>query len=704
MHFLKSAPPIGGIMFKRILIANRGEIACRIIKTAKSMAIETVAVYSEADRSSLHVKQADFAEFIGPAPVSESYLDIDAIIGAAKKWQADAIHPGYGFLSENPKLAKTCSENGLVFIGPSTSAIEAMGSKSQAKAIMSEANVPLVPGYHGTDNSVEHLLAEAEKIGYPVMLKATQGGGGKGMRVVNSAAEMPLAIDGAQREALSSFGDKQLLIEKCILQPRHVEVQVFADQHGHCVYLSDRDCSIQRRHQKVVEEAPAPGLSDELRKQMGEAAVQAAQAIDYVGAGTVEFLLDSRGQFYFMEMNTRLQVEHPVTELITGVDLVEWQFKVAAGEHLPISQSEITHNGHSIELRIYAEDADNDFMPSTGRIDYLKEPVSDSNVRLACVRVDSGVTQGDTISEYYDPMTSKLIVWGQTRDIALKQLKQALTQYHVRGVTTNIGYLHSIISQPAFADIELDTGFLVKHQQGISAQQNVSDSIWLTLAAVARWNDLISKSDRSTLPAPTTQGFRLSVNNVYRFNLTDANANHQVHLHYSSQEYSSQQSCTKHPEPFTIECGEERHQVTLLENDNPFIVDIDNVRYIFNALSDEHQTTLFYLGQQRTFAHQPSFESPKGKDDELSPTAPLNGVISAVMVNKGDKVAAGDPLLVLEAMKMEYTITAPVAATVDEVFYQHGDQVQHGSILLHLASAPENISEDKEREYAANEG
>ncbi|HAS6452479.1 TPA: acetyl-CoA carboxylase biotin carboxylase subunit [Vibrio parahaemolyticus] len=699
MHFLKSAPPIGGIMFKRILIANRGEIACRIIKTAKSMAIETVAVYSAADRSSLHVKQADFAEFIGPAPASESYLDIDAIIGAAKKWQADAIHPGYGFLSENPKLAKVCSKNGIVFIGPSTSAIEAMGSKSQAKAIMSEANVPLVPGYHGTDNSVDHLLAEAEKIGYPVMLKATQGGGGKGMRMVNSAAEMPLAIDGAQREALSSFGDKQLLIEKCILQPRHVEVQVFADQHGNCVYLSDRDCSIQRRHQKVVEEAPAPGLSDELRKQMGEAAVQAAQAIDYVGAGTVEFLLDSRGQFYFMEMNTRLQVEHPVTELITGVDLVEWQFKVAAGEHLPISQSEITHNGHSIELRIYAEDADNDFMPSTGCIDYLQEPISDNNVRLAYVRVDSGVTQGDTISEYYDPMISKLIVWGQTRDIALKQLKQALTHYHVRGVTTNIGYLHSIISQPAFAEIELDTGFLVTHQQGISEQQNVSDSIWLTLAAVARWNDLTSKSGSSTLPSPTTQGFRLSVDNVYRFNFTDANANHHVRLHHSSQ-----QSCSQHPEPFAIECGEERHQVALLENDNPFIVDIDNVRYTFNALNGDQKTTVFYLGQQRTFAHQPSFESPKGKDDELSPTAPLNGVISAVMVNKGDKVAAGDPLLVLEAMKMEYTITAPVAAIVDEVFYQHGDQVQHGSILLHLISAPDNVCEDKEREYAASEG
>ncbi|MFZ6042312.1 acetyl/propionyl/methylcrotonyl-CoA carboxylase subunit alpha [Vibrio natriegens] len=686
-------------MFKRILIANRGEIACRIIKTAKSMAIETVAVYSEADRNSLHVKHADFAEFIGPAPASESYLDIDAIIGAAKKWQADAIHPGYGFLSENPKLAKACSENGIVFIGPSTSAIEAMGSKSQAKAIMSEANVPLVPGYHGTDNSVEHLLAEAEKIGYPVMLKATQGGGGKGMRVVNSAAEMPLAIDGAQREALSSFGDKQLLIEKCILQPRHVEVQVFADQHGNCVYLSDRDCSIQRRHQKVVEEAPAPGLSDELRKQMGEAAVQAAQAIDYVGAGTVEFLLDNRGQFYFMEMNTRLQVEHPVTELITGVDLVEWQFNVAAGERLPISQNEITHNGHSIELRIYAEDAENDFMPSTGRIDYLKEPVSDNNVRLGCVRVDSGVTQGDAISEYYDPMISKLIVWGQTRDIALKQLKLSLTQYHVRGVTTNIGYLHSIISQPAFADVELDTGFLVQHQQGINEHQNVSDSIWITLAAIARWNDITSTSGDSSLPSPTKQGFRLSVENVYRFNFTDATANHQVRLHHFAKESGFQ-----HPDQFTIQCGDQVHQVCLLEKDGQFIVDIDEVRYIFNALNDEQKTTLFYLGQQRTFAHQPSFESPKGKEDELSPTAPLNGIISAVMVNKGDEVAAGDPLLVLEAMKMEYTITASVAATVDEIFYQHGDQVQHGSILLHLASASENVCVDKEREYATSEG
>lgn len=686
-------------MFKRILIANRGEIACRIIKTAKSMAIETVAVYSEADRNSLHVKHADFAEFIGPAPASASYLDIDATIGAAKKWQADAIHPGYGFLSENPKLAKACSENGIVFIGPSTSAIEAMGSKSQAKAIMSEANVPLVPGYHGTDNSVKHLLAEAEKIGYPVMLKATQGGGGKGMRVVNSASEMPLAIEGAQREALSSFGDKQLLIEKCILQPRHVEVQVFADQHGNCVYLSDRDCSIQRRHQKVVEEAPARGLSDELRKQMGEAAVQAAQAIDYVGAGTVEFLLDSRGQFYFMEMNTRLQVEHPVTELITGVDLVEWQFNVAAGERLPISQNQITHNGHSIELRIYAEDAENDFMPSTGCIDYLKEPVSDSNVRLACVRVDSGVTQGDAISEYYDPMISKLIVWGQTRDIALKQLKQALTQYHVRGVTTNIGYLHSIISQPAFADVELDTGFLVQHQQGINEQQNVSDSIWLTLAAIARWNDITSTSGDSSLPSPTKQGFRLSVENMYRFNFTDATANHQVLLHQSAKESGFQ-----HPDQFTIQCGDQVHQVCLLEKDGQFIVDIDEVRYTFNALNDEQKTTLFYLGQQRTFAHQPSFESAKGTDDELSPTAPLNGIISAVMVKKGDEVEAGDPLLVLEAMKMEYTITAPVAATVDEIFYQHGDQVQHGSILLHLASVPENVCVDKERDYATSEG
>ncbi|MDF2152102.1 acetyl/propionyl/methylcrotonyl-CoA carboxylase subunit alpha [Vibrio sp. CAU 1672] len=685
-------------MFKRILIANRGEIACRIIKTAKRMAIETVAVYSDADRASLHVKQADFAEYIGPSPANESYLDIDALIRAAKKWQAEAIHPGYGFLSENPNLAQACHDNNIIFIGPSTSAIELMGSKSQAKAIMSQANVPLVPGYHGTNDSVEHLLAEAEQIGYPVMLKASQGGGGKGMRVVHTAAELPHAVDGAQREAQSSFGDKQLLIEKCIIQPRHVEVQIFADQQGNCVYLSDRDCSIQRRHQKVVEEAPAPCLSEHLRSQMGEAAVQAAQAIDYVGAGTVEFLLDSRGKFYFMEMNTRLQVEHPVTELITGIDLVEWQLQVASGEPLPVTQQQISHNGHAIELRIYAEDAQNAFMPSTGRIDHLSEPKTGTHNRTGLVRVDSGVAQGDEISAFYDPMISKLIVWGENRDIALTKLKQALRRYHIRGVTTNIGYLYSIISQPAFADIKLDTAFLSTYQREIEAQQHIGDSVWLTLACIARWHKLTHQPGSRPLPRPSTQGFRLALDNLYRFNLSNAETNHEVRLRHPDGTPVAGQ-----PIIFDVEGAGHRHQVCLLEAQEHFAIEIEGVRYTYHALSNETQTTVFYLGQQRSFSHQPSFDTSKSQDDELNPTAPLNGVISAVLVNKGDQVAAGAPLIVLEAMKMEYTITAPQAVTVDELLYQQGDQVQHGAVLLHLVHAEGNQSQEKEAEHAASE-
>ena len=682
-------------MFKRILIANRGEIACRVMKTAKKMAIETVAVYSNADRRSLHVKQADYAEYIGASAASESYLDVDKIIQAAIKWQVDAIHPGYGFLSENPSLAKACCDNGIVFIGPPTNAIEQMGSKSQAKSIMATANVPLVPGYHGNNNDVEHLLKEAEKIGYPVMLKATQGGGGKGMRVVNSAAEMPLAIDGAQREALSSFGDQQLLIEKCIVKPRHVEVQVFADQHGHCLYLSDRDCSIQRRHQKVVEEAPAPGLSEQLRKEMGEAAVQAAKAIDYVGAGTVEFLLDSRGHFYFMEMNTRLQVEHPVTELITGVDLVEWQFNVAAGEPLPISQQQITHTGHAIELRIYAEDAQNEFMPSTGKIEYMSEP---NPLGYANIRLDSGVTQGDVISEYYDPMISKLIVWGGSRDIALAQLKQALSEYYILGVTTNIGYLQSIICQPAFANADLDTDFLIEHQQSIVQQQSIDDSVWLTMAAIVRWQYNRSSPNAENLPSPTKQGFRLSADNLCRFNFTDAQTNQQVILSNSIGENISDQQVSQQQATFNVKAENHNHQVVVLEHGVNNAIEIDGVRHRYHGLVTDDSTHVFYRGQQRSFAHEPDFEAQHNAEEELNPIAPLNGIISALLVNKGDQVEVGDPLLVLEAMKMEYTINASQAATIDEVMYQLGDQVQHGAVLLQLSAIQDECDTDTQAE------
>ncbi|MGF1908659.1 acetyl/propionyl/methylcrotonyl-CoA carboxylase subunit alpha [Vibrio kasasachensis] len=680
-------------MFKRILIANRGEIACRVIKTAKKMAIETVAVYSDADRRSLHVKQADFAEYIGASPASESYLDVDKIIQSAIKWKVDAVHPGYGFLSENAILAKACSDNNIIFIGPPTNAIEQMGSKSQAKSIMATAKVPLVPGYHGDNNSVEHLLKEADKIGYPVMLKATQGGGGKGMRVVNSASEMNFSISSAQREALSSFGDKQLLIEKCIIKPRHVEVQVFADQHGNCLYLSDRDCSIQRRHQKVVEEAPAPGLSDQLRKKMGEAAVLAAKAIDYVGAGTVEFLLDNSGEFYFMEMNTRLQVEHPVTELITGIDLVEWQFNVAAGEQLPMSQQQITHTGHAIELRIYAEDAQNEFMPSTGKITYLSEPSSHSDVRI-----DSGVIQDDVISEFYDPMISKLIVWGDNRNIALARLKQALNDYHLLGVTTNIGFLHSVICQPAFANLELDTDFLIKHQNSIQQHQTIDDSIWLTLAAIARWSEINLVANSEGLPLPTQQGFRLSPQRLYRFNFTTEQTNSEVILSQSLASPQPLQSMA-----IKVEVNDHQYDVCLLEQSNKLSIDIDGVRHYFHRLIRSDETTVFYHGQQRTFAHQPNFESKQETDEDLNPTAPLNGIISAVLVNKGEQVATGTPLLVLEAMKMEYTISASQAVTVEEVFYQLGEQVQHGSVLLQLSPNNDDSTDDMEVEHATRE-
>ncbi|GAB2649924.1 acetyl-CoA carboxylase biotin carboxylase subunit [Vibrio panuliri] len=660
-------------MFKRILIANRGEIACRVIRTARSMGIETVAIFSTADRHSQHSKQADIAEYVGPSPASESYLNIDKIIQIALKHRVDAIHPGYGFLSENAQFAKACSDNGIIFIGPPVQAIEQMGSKSQAKAIMAQADVPLVPGYHGNNNSLQNLLAEAEKIGYPVMLKAVMGGGGKGMRVVNNAQAMPFAIESAQREAQSSFGDQHLLIEKCIVKPRHVEIQVFADQHGHCLYLSDRDCSIQRRHQKVVEEAPAPGLSVQLRKEMGEAAVQAAKAINYVGAGTVEFLLDSSGEFYFMEMNTRLQVEHPVTELITGIDLVEWQLRVAFGEELPISQAQIAHRGHAIELRIYAEDPERDFMPSTGAITYLSEPSS-----IDDVRIDSGIVQGDSISEFYDPMISKLIVFGQTRSSAISQLKQALMNYHILGINTNIGYLYSIVSQPAFADLALDTDFLLTHQDSIQQQQACAPSIWLTLAALARL--AVLRAQDSTLPAPTRQGFRLSQQQTSRFDFAQLRVNHHVILCHTTEDNK-----------LTVYADEHTHEVSIIEPSPWFKVDIDGTRYEFQSRITADSTTIFQNGQQQTFSHSANHESNQTQLDELNPTAPLNGIISALLVEKGDHVEKGDPLLVLEAMKMEYTISATQGAVIDEVLCEFGDQVEHGAVLLQLS-----VKQDKD--------
>jgi 3-methylcrotonyl-CoA carboxylase alpha subunit len=445
-------------MFGKILIANRGEIACRVIRTVRGLGIDTVAVYSDADRDALHVSMADEAVRIGEAAPRESYLRGDRIIEACKATGAQAVHPGYGFLSENAEFARLCQQNGIVFIGPPARAIEAMGSKSAAKSIMDRAGVPLVPGYHEEDQAPSRLSRAAKEIGFPVLLKAVAGGGGKGMRLVRQAAEFDEALAAARREAASSFGNDDMLVEKYLAQPRHVEVQVFCDRKGNAVYLFERDCSVQRRHQKVIEEAPAPGVTAELRRQMGEAAVRAAQAIEYEGAGTVEFLLDEGGSFYFMEMNTRLQVEHPVTEMITGQDLVEWQLRVAAGEGLPLKQDELGIRGHAFEARIYAEDPDHDFLPATGILSYLQPPDENEHVR-----VDTGVLQGDEVSVYYDPMIAKLVVWDENRKRALSRLARALSEYRVSGLRTNISFLYNLATSKPFRDAELDTHFIEKH-------------------------------------------------------------------------------------------------------------------------------------------------------------------------------------------------------------------------------------------------
>ena len=466
-------------MFRKILIANRGEIACRVIRTARKMGILTVAVYSDVDRDAQHVAMADEALCIGAAPSRESYLLGERVIEAALKTGAQAIHPGYGFLSENAEFCKSCKENGLVFIGPPVGAIEAMGSKSAAKIIMEQAGVPLVPGYHGEDQDPAVLKKASDDMGYPVLLKATAGGGGKGMRQVWAAEEFGEALVTARREALNSFGDDRMLVEKYLTHSRHVEIQIFCDQHRNAVYLAERDCSVQRRHQKVIEEAPAPGMTDELRCRMGEAATRAARAISYEGAGTVEFLLEPDGTFYFMEMNTRLQVEHPVTEMITGQDLVEWQLRVADGEELPLVQDQIRINGHAMEARIYAEDPANDFLPVTGTLSFLQPPQESAHVR-----VDTGVLQGDKVSVYYDPMIAKLIVWDEDRNKALHRLIRALAEYRISGTTTNIDFLHSLVSCEPFQRAELDTGFIEKHHDIIfhDKKQNVSQG--LALAAL----------------------------------------------------------------------------------------------------------------------------------------------------------------------------------------------------------------------------
>ena len=664
-------------MFNKILIANRGEIACRVIKTARRMGITTVAVYSDADRDSLHVQLADEAVHIGAAPARESYLLGDRILAAAINTGAQAIHPGYGFLSENASFARACEQQGVVFIGPPTAAIEAMGSKSAAKRIMGEAGVPLVPGYHGDDQDPAVLRAAAEEMGYPVLLKATAGGGGKGMRQVWSGGEFDEALAAAKRESLASFGDDTMLVEKYLTRPRHVEFQVFCDNAGNGVYLAERDCSVQRRHQKVIEEAPAPGMSEALRQQMGDTAVKAAQAIDYRGAGTVEFLLDEDGSFYFMEMNTRLQVEHPVTEMITGQDLVQWQLLVAAGNNLPLRQDEVRINGHAFEARVYAEDPNNDFLPVTGTLGYLQPPAESAHVR-----VDTGVRQGDEVSVYYDPMIAKLIVWDESRERALQRLATALSEYRISGTVTNLDFLYNLATSRPFMDAELDTGFIDKHSALIFHERE-QDLAWeLPRAALAlllykqQQNSKRSSSDPHS-PWQSSNAWRLNEAHAHRLTLRCHGQDHEISVEQRGHYYIARHAG-----------GELQLSGQLL--DDALHLDVEGHRQRGTLARTDDGFTLYL---PRGACHFSEVLPDTGEADAAGSgaglSAPMNGTIVALLAEPGSQVEAATPLLVMEAMKMEHTIRAPVAGIVESFYYQPGDLVDGGSELLKFTPAEE---------------
>ncbi|TGN39205.1 acetyl-CoA carboxylase biotin carboxylase subunit [Marinobacter confluentis] len=659
-------------MFRKILIANRGEIACRVIQTARQMGIRCVAVYSDADANARHVALADDAFHIGPAASSESYLCVDRIIEVARQSGAEAIHPGYGFLSENTGFAEASEAAGIVFIGPPSAAIAAMGSKSAAKAIMEKAGVPLVPGYHGDDQSPGTLRTEAEKCGFPLLLKAVAGGGGKGMRVVKSIDEFDDALAAAKREAQNAFGNPDMLIERYLTQPRHVEIQVFCDRQGQGIYLAERDCSVQRRHQKVLEEAPAPGLPEDTRKAMGEAAVRAAQAIDYVGAGTVEFLYDVDGSFFFMEMNTRLQVEHPVTEMITGQDLVAWQLKIANGEPLPLTQSQVQIYGHALEVRVYAEDPDHDFLPATGRLRYLRTPEETPQVRI-----DTGVREGDDISVHYDPMIAKLVVWAEDRPQAINRLVTALEQYRIAGVRNNLSFLHALADSKPFRDAELTTGFIEDHHQLLFGDQTQNSEESLVLAATFVMAHRQAQATLSKDPTDPDPWSPFAKPGHWRLNAVSAET---LKLALNGTVHELQ--VTTQPRGYRVTTAGRSHWVEadLLDDRLDIVID-GHRRQLFGQIHGQ-DITLFDRGKTlRSTIHRETFTS----DDlatEGSLEAPMNGAVIAVQTRKGDRVTAGQTLVIMEAMKMEHAIKAPADGIVSEVFYAEGDQVAEGAELI----------------------
>jgi len=663
-------------IIQKLLIANRGEIACRIIRTARKMGIATVAVYSEIDASALHVKLADEAVCIGSAAAKDSYLRVQEIIRVAKMTGADAIHPGYGFLSENAEFAQACADNQIIFVGPPISAIEAMGSKSEAKRIMADSGVPLVPGYHGDNQDEDFLQQQADSIGYPVLIKAAAGGGGKGMRLVETSAEFIDSLRSCKREAASSFGDDEVLLEKYLRKPRHVELQIFADAQGNTVHLFERDCSVQRRHQKIIEEAPAPNISDDTRTKMAEAAIAAAKAINYQGAGTVEFLLDEDESFYFMEMNTRLQVEHPVTEMITGIDLVEWQIVVASGLPLPCSQAQIKQSGHAFEARIYAEDPLNDFLPASGKITYLSEPTSNKHVR-----VDSGVVSQDEVSVYYDPMIAKLIVWNKTRDAALARLKGALADYQVAGIKTNIEFLHNLAAHDAFMQLDLDTHFLDRYgAELIETSTELPDDI-LCAAVVFFLNRQSSDVNYGNATDPFSpwllnDGWRLNQDNyhVFKFDWNGQTVTSVVHFREGG---------------YLIEHkGNELFVSATIEGNNCSI-DLNGHKQRFKVIQQGKDIVVFKNHQNWCLSYQDPAALTVEDTASGSLTAPMPGTIVSIAVEPGDQVSKGETLIVMEAMKMEHSITAPHDGVVEEIFYNAGDQVSEGSELIRVRGEDE---------------
>ncbi len=657
-------------MFHKILISNRGEIACRIIRTCRRLGIATVAVYSEADRNALHTHEADEAVCIGAAEASASYLNVDRIIDAATNLKADAIHPGYGFLSENTHFAKRCHEVGLVFIGPSVKTIELMGSKSAAKHLMESVGVPTLPGYHGDDQDDDTLLSAAHRVGFPVMLKASAGGGGKGMRIVENEDQFASALISARREAAGAFGDDKMLIERYIVEPRHIEVQIFGDNAGEHVHLFERECSIQRRHQKVIEESPSPFIDAQQRLQIAKIALDAAKAVNYVNAGTVEFIVDAKRQFFFMEMNTRLQVEHPVTEMVTGHDLVEWQIRIASGEPIPVKQSEITCNGHAIEARIYAENPYQDYLPSTGVIERFAHPELNDHLR-----VDSGIRDGDIVGIHYDPMLAKMVVWDTDREVAIAKLKNALGRTAVFGMTTNVPLLREIATHPAFAKADIDTGFLDRHGAELTGAIRKPSALALAAAAVRVMLDRQVAADITRSLYSPEPGSPWDCNDGWQVN--GLTGNRLLFTNLAAEQYAVRIS------------GWDGHYAIELPENTVITLDVEVIDQVVLELKtgsdsrrvvvlryDCHQLVTTESESVELTLGEPYPQAAAARDEDAHPGSPLPGRIVAIHVEEGSRVEQGDPLLVLEGMKMEYTLKARAAGVVQQLHAKAGDMVE----------------------------